>query len=370
MRPHRGHILAGIAITILTLLFIACEEKQKQVTKPADVSQAAFVPSANFIASVDLKAIRNTPACKDFAKDNDTAKEITTESGKAQSTTGQLDEIQKITGLSVNDVASVLVSADLNTLDIGGEGGEPDMSKAIGVLAVQLSKPLPNAKLVEAAKAVAAKDNNGTAEAIQVAGQTVVRLSSKDGDDPDLFVASGPGEQTVFMAPNTASLEGVLKRAKNGEFSSVPVELETVRKALPPGAQFKLAFLTPPKLREVVQEQIDKAKKDPDATMLAGMVVPFKDLQSLAVGVECGEDLKVGIGSDLGSPEGASKVATMLETMVLPMATGAIAKWTGKDPQEVSDRFDIKADGKALKVEVQLSQKDIELMQKSNDQEK
>jgi hypothetical protein len=369
MGLNKRHLRAGMAILALSLLWISCSsEKKEQAAQPIDVFQAGFVPSADFVARVDFEAFRNTPAYKNLVKDDEATEEAASESVKAQGKVEQLEEIRRITGLTPDDIVAVIISADLDTVDLGGEETEPDISKVNAVLAVQLSKSLPNTKLVEAAKAIAGKDNRGTAEEVQVAGQPAVKLSSEDEDEPDLFVTSGPGEQIVFMAPNTASLEGALKRARSGEFSGVPAGLETVRGTLPAGAQFKLAFLTSPELRQGIREQLEKAKEEPDAMMLSGMVEPFKDLQSLAVGVECGDGLRVGIGCDLGSPESANKVATMLQTMVLPMVTGGLAQSLGKEPQEISDRLEIKAEGQALKIGVKFTQEDIATLQKFSDE--
>ena len=180
MGLYKRHFHVCMAITALALLLVACGDKKEQAAKPVDVLKAAFVPSADFVALVDFEAIRNTPACKDFTKGNDVTEQSTTESENIQSTTDQLEEIQKITGLTVDDIVAVLVSVDLDSLDLGGEGVEPDLSKANGVLAIQLSKPLPNAKLVEVAKALALKDKRGTVGEMLVAGQPAVRMISED----------------------------------------------------------------------------------------------------------------------------------------------------------------------------------------------
>jgi hypothetical protein len=354
-----------VAISALALLSFACGGEE-EAAAPADVLQAAHVPSADVLVRVDLEAIRATPTCKDFAK-SDEADEAEG-APEAASAAAQLDEIQKITGLTEDDVVSLLISADLDGVDIGGEA-EPDLSKANGVLAVQLSKALPNAKLIEAAKTAGAKREEGAVEEIVVAGQPAVKLAAKEEGDPDLFLTVAPGDLTVFAAPSVASLEGALQRAQSGQFAAVPAGLETVRGTLPAAAQLQLAFLTPDKLRQGIQEQLEKAKADPEAASWAGMVEPFKDLQSLAIGVECGADLKVGIGGDLGNPEAATQVASMLQMMVLPMATGAMAESLGKQPQEISEQLQVAAEGQTLKISVKLSQADIAALQKSDEPE-
>jgi hypothetical protein len=359
----------------LAVLMAACGGKEEEKAPPVDVVQASLVPSADFVARVDLESIRATPACQDFAKKEEgeaekEAAEEAEDSEAAKSAADQLEEIQRITGLTSDDVSLLLVSADLEAMEVGGEeAAKKDFSKANGVLAIQLKKPLPNAKLLEAAKAAAAKSKGGQAEELQVAGQTAVRLVTEKADDPDLYLTMAPGETVVYVAPNPTSLEGALQRVASGQISALPAELQTVQGTLPTGAQFKLAFVAPEKLRQGIQEQLAKAKEDPEAMMWAGMVEPFKDLRSLAIGAECGADLKVGIGSDLGSPEGASQLATMLKTMVLPMAQGGLAKALDKQPQEVADRLEVNAEGQTVKIGVRLTQEDMDAINKSSEDE-
>ncbi len=373
MRSETRRALAGVAVVTLAVLMAACGGKEEKA--PAvDVVQAALVPSADFVARVDLESIRATSACQDFVKkeEGEAEKEAEKEaedSEAAKSAADQLEEIQRITGLTSDDVSMLLVSADLEAMEVGGEGAaKKDLSKANGVLAIQLKKPLPNAKLVEAAKAAAAKSKGGQAEEVQVAGQTAVRLVTEKADDPDLYLTMAPGETVVYVAPNTTSLEGALQRAGSGEMSALPAELQTVQGTLPAGAQLKLAFVAPDKLRQGIQEQLTKAKEDPEAMMWAGMLEPFKDLRSLAIGAECSAELRVGIGSDLGTPEGAVQLATMLKTMVLPMAQGGLAKTLGKQPQEVEDRLEVSTEGQTLKIGVRLTQEDMAAIKKSSEE--
>jgi len=375
---HKRPVFAVLAVGALALLATACGGDKEKATAttpaaPVDLSAAALVPGADFVAKLDLAAIRATPTCKDFADDavSGEAEDEATAEDKAKAEKAELrfEEIQRITGLTADDVLSIVISADLETVDLEAEEGSDNLEKVNGVVALSLAKPLTSAKLFEALQAGAADNEQAEVKQIQVAGAQAVHLSSGKPKDPDLYVASGPGERVVFVAGNTASLEGALQRAGSGQFVAIPAPLETVRQTLPAGAQAKLAFLTPAPLQQGIQEQLDKAQKDPEAAMWAGMVAPFKDLKSLGLGVECGAELQIALGGDLGSPEGATQVATMLQTMVLPMAKGGMAKSLGKTPAEIDDRFQVSSEGQALKISVRLTQEDLAGLRKSSEEE-
>ena len=378
---HKQASVTAAACTALALLTFACGAADEGPAPtsaaadvaPVDVSPAAVVPGADFIAKVDVAAIRDTSACKDLADDAgkpdpDAAAEGEEEAAAAAKKAMQLAELKRITGLTPDDVVSLLVAADIDSLDLDAEHRSENLEKANGVVAINIAKPLTPAKLAEALKLVS-KDEEGQASEIEVAGYPAVHVQSTEPEKPDMYAAVATGNRTVFLAGNQASLEGALQRANSGDFGTIPPPLETVRQTLPAGAQVKLAFLTPAKLQEGIQEQLAKAQQDPEAARWAGMLDPFKGMKSLGMGVECGAELKVGIGADLGAAEAAQQVAAMLNGMVVPMAKSGLAQELGKTPAELQDRFSVSSDGSALKISVRLTQEDVAGLRKDDDDE-
>lgn len=347
------------------LFALACGGKGTQPSAqapaaPADLTPAAIVEGADFVASFDVQAIRSTPACKDFAKETEKTEAAGQEEkgGKKSKKGLRFEEFARVTGLTAEDMRSVVVSADVDAVDFSA-GEAERLSKAKGVLGVGLAKPVSSAKLTEALKAAAAKHEAAQVLEVQAGGHPAVQLKSGDTKEPDLYVASGPGDRTLFVAGNLPSLEGALERAGNGKFVEVPAALKSVRDTLPASSQFRLAFLAPAKLQASIKEQLDKAAKDPDAAMWSGMVAPFKDLQSLGLGVECGAGLTIGLGADLGNAQAANQLVGMLQGMALPMIESGLARKLKKTPAEVADRFEVSAEGSALKIQVRLTAEDV-----------
>jgi len=358
MRTHTKTCLAAAGLAALAVVTVACSGADEKPAATGDAIGAAIVPSADLVARIDMKAIRATPTCKAIADDAMGSEEAA--AGAPDEAKERFEKLQKITGLTADDLLLVLLSADMDAVDLGGDDAGSSLEKAKGVLAITLAKPLPAAKLTEAMKAAVEGEEQTQLEEIQVAGQAALYLTSTKPNEPTVYLASGPGDHIVFVSPTSEGLEGALKRAAGGEQAELPAALESVKGTLPAGAQFKLAFLAPDKLRQGIKDQLAEAQKDPGAAMYAGFVKPFEELKSLAIGVECGAELEIAIGGDLGTEEGATQVATLLQTMVLPMAKGGMAKALGKEPAEVDDRFEVSATGPTLKIGVRLTQEDLD----------
>jgi hypothetical protein len=358
MRTHTKTCLAAAGLAALALVTVACSGADEKPAATGDAIGAAIVPSADLVARIDMKAIRATPTCKAIADDVTGSEEAP--AGAPDEAKERFEKLQKITGLTADDLLLVLLSADMDAVDLGGDDAGSNLEKAKGVLAITLAKPLPAAKLTEAMKAAVEGEEETQLEEIQVAGQAALYLTSTKPNEPTVYLASGPGDHIVFVSPTSEGLEGALQRAAGGEQVELPAALESVKGTLPAGAQFKLAFLAPDKLRQGIKDQLAEAQKDPGAAMYAGFVKPFEELKSLAIGVECGAELEIAIGGDLGTEEGATQIATLLQTMVLPMAKGGMAKALGKEPAEIDDRFEVSATGPMLKIGVRLTQEDLD----------
>lgn len=349
---------------------------------PADVSAAAIVPGADLVARIDVAAIRSTPACRDAAEGGAAAGISEEDEEGAEKDDMDFEAFQRVSGLTPEDVLGVVIAADMDTVDLDAEDANARFASAGGVVAIHLARRLTPDTLAKALEAANAGKNDREVRRIEVAGHPAVQVArvetadaspddEEDGPEPppDLFAASGAGEGTVFLAPNQASLAGALQRADAKAFEKIPAPLESVRGSLPEGAQVKLAFLAPEKLRTGIQDQLAEAKQEPEAAMWAGMVTPFEKLQSIGLGVECGEEMRVGIGADLGSAESASQAAALLNGMVLPMAKGGMAQKLGKIPAEIDDRVSAAAKGSTLSLNVRLTKDEIAGLRKPSEED-
>jgi hypothetical protein len=334
--------------------------------------EAAIVPDADFLVRVDFQSIAATSACKGFGKQEasdeasgeDDATDEEPESGEPEPL--DFERFLEVTGLGPGDAVALLVAGDVDGLDLEAEGG-PDLSDAVGTLAVQIAKPLGSGKLGEGLEA-AAEGRPTTIEKLDLDGHPAFVIRTEKEDDEDVYVASAPGETTLLAAPNAESLRGALARAQEGAYAEVPAALDTVRQALPQGAQAQLAFLAPQKLRDAIQTQLAEAQEDPQAAMTVGFIKPFENLQSISFGAMCGEELQLNLAADLGGAEAANEVSTLLKTMVLPMAKGAIAETLKRSPAELDDRFDVSSEGPALKIGVRMSGDDVTALREKREE--
>jgi hypothetical protein len=332
---------------------------------------AAIVPGADFLLQVDFQTIDAASACKGIggdASEEGGGGEVPEPEEAEDDEPEPLDfeKFLEVTGLVPGDAVALLVAGDVDPLDLEAEGG-PELSSAIGTLAVQLAKPVGSAKLGEGLEA-AAEGRPASVEKLDLDGHPAFLVRTEKEDDEDVYLASAPGDRTLFAAPNAESLKGALARARSGAYAEVPAALETVRRALPEGAQAQVAFLAPQKLRDAIQAQLAEAQQDPEAAMTMGFVKPFENLQSLSFGALCGEELHLNLAADLGSPEAAGEVSTLLKTMVLPMAKGAIAETLSRAPAELDDRFEVSSEGPALKIGVRMSGEDVTALRKKREE--
>jgi hypothetical protein len=336
-----------------------------------DSSPAAIVPDADFSAKLDLQSIRATSACQSFAADADaeaagdaTTDDETGTDSDAKPSKIDMDKLMEMTGLRPEDLLAVVVSADLAGVDL--DAPEPDIETANAVVGVHIAKALSTAKLSAALKASAPAQASQVSD-VDLSGTPAILIRAEDENEPDIYAASGPGDTTLFVAANSASLLAALERAASGNHISLPAPLENVRKALPADAQVTIAFLAPQELRDKIVTQLEEAKQDPAAAMTASFADPFKNIQSLALAAQCGDELQISIAGDLGSDGAATQVATLLQTMALPMIKGTVAEWVGKPPSEIDDRFDVATEGPALRIGVRMTAEDLAALRAKQD---
>ena len=93
MRTHTKPILAAVSLAALALLTVACSGADEKPAATGDAIGAAIVPSADFVARIDVEAIRATPACKAIA-DDATASEEAPE-GAADEAKQRFEKIQR-----------------------------------------------------------------------------------------------------------------------------------------------------------------------------------------------------------------------------------------------------------------------------------
>jgi hypothetical protein len=315
---------------------------------------AAIVPGAEVVARIDVQAIRAAPIIKKLAEARENA-------GNADSK-AKLEKFQEATGLTREDVLAVVISADADSVDLANGMAPENLSHMTGVAAIELARPLDTDKLIEGLKAVL--DDGGSTEIskIRIGESEAVFVESTKQDKSSAYAATSSDAKTVYLAFNKASLQAALQREKEGKMVNNPSGLQAI-----PGAssQASVAFVAPEGLREMIREQLSKAKESPGAAMMEGFIAPFKDLRSVSIGVNCGTGMRLEIAGDLGQAQAATQVAALLQTMAMPMLKRLAVKSSGKMPSKLEDKFEVSVEGTVLRISMSFTGEDLGAYQKA-----
>jgi hypothetical protein len=312
---------------------------------------AAMVPGADLVVRVDVGGLRDASI---FAG-SEPEEPVANDPAEGGDTDFDGARFLEITGLTPDDVVSVLVTADLDDVDVESEAPGYELDGVNGVAGVRLSRALDLDTLEKGLRESVRGDAPPAITRIEVGGTAALRIDSQDEEEPDVFVASFGDGQTLFAAPNQESLAGALARASSGDLAALSADLERVHAALPAGAQARVGFVVSQKIRDAVAKQID----EPGNAMAAGFAAPFRDLRSLSFGVEAAQSLTVALAGDLGADEAAQQAKAMLGGMLAPMAKAALAEALGRPPAEIDDRLAVTADASTLDITLRLSAEDV-----------
>jgi hypothetical protein len=192
---------------------------------------------------------------------------------------------------------------------------------------------------------------------VEVGGTPALHVASPKPGQPDTWAAI-LGGNTVFVAFNKASLEGVLQRARSGELAEADAEIQQARAALPATGQGGLVFVAPEALRELIRGRIAQAAEDPGAAGMLGFVEPFANLRSIGIGFDADAELRVATTWDLGDEAVAGQAQAMFGGMLLPMAQAGLAQAAGRSPGEMADRLAITTQGSALRLVYRMTAED------------
>ena len=99
--------------------------------------------------------------------------------------------------------------------------------------------------------------------------------------------------------------------------------------------------------------------------MMEGFIAPFKDLQSIAIGINWDTGMQLEIAGDLGEAQAAAQVSTLLQTMALPMLKRLAAKSAGQMSSTLDDKFKVLAEGTVLRISMSFTGEDLHAYQKA-----
>ncbi len=211
------------------------------------------------------------------------------------------EKFQQAIGLTKDDVQTIVVSANTTNFDFANGAAQTSLPQMIGVAAIELGKPLTTDKLIEGLKIIL-DDSKATISKFDIEGIQAVLIQPTKPDGPSAYAATSSDAKTVYIAFNKASLQAALQREKKGVMVTNPSKLQALSN---PASQANLAFVAPQGLRDNVQAQLSKSQESPGGAMLSGFIAPFKDLQSVSLGMNWDTGMQLDIAGDLGTAQAA-----------------------------------------------------------------
>lgn len=346
------------AILLGTASMPACRKGAEQ---PA--ANAAIVPGADFVARLDLNAIRQAPIFETLSKKVMAEASIADDPSTA-SPGGSFDEFVKATGLGKDEAGSFFMTGDVDGL----EWGAPDVSRRLQhvnvVVAVTMKKPLTHAELREGLESVMENQQNLRVEDTNVAGREALRFEkAAEGETQSFFAALSKDGHTLFLTFNQPTLAGAIEREENARFETLPPELANVESSYTTQSHAQLTFLVPEGWRQNIEEQLQSADQNPQAAMMSGFLRPLRNIQSWSLGLHFDTGMEIRLASDLGDESAAQQATMMLQMMALPMLKGAMAQSSGQTPAELDQAIQLNSQGATLSLSLRLSEQQLASLQ-------
>lgn len=323
---------------------------------------AAIVPEADVLVRMEVAALREAPIFAGLHADEPAPQPAP--DAVADGETPALDgrRFLEITGLEPDDVVSLVLSADLDPLEVDPEGARPDLGRVPAAAALRLARPLDLDTLEKAILGAAGAGAAPTVTRIELSGVPALQVETTGPETSKAFLASLASGEILLATPTRESLAGALDRARSGEVAPLAAELERLVAALPPAAQARVGFVVPQKFRDGLKARLEEPP--PETAMFAGFAKPFEDLQSLSLSVRADAKLTVVLAGDLGAEEAAQQASAILGGLLGPMAKSALASALGRKAAEVDDRLRVAAEGPVLDITLSLTSEDVAALRK------
>lgn len=347
-------------IVTWTLLAGGCNSSQESASTAEHTSKpaidAAIVPNADFIVRIDVNAIRQASIIK----------QLENAQGNSVETQPAYEKFQQATGLSKDDVQAVVISANTTNFDFANGAAQASLPQLTGIAAIELGKSLTTDNLISGLQ-VLMDDAQATISRFELEGTQAIRIQSSKPDEPEVYAATSGDAKTVYIALNKASLQATLQRAKKGIMAASRPELQDLSY---PAAQANLAFMAPQGLRDTIQTQLAKSQESPQGAMLSGFIAPFKDLRSVALGINWDTGMQIDLAGDLGAAQAATQVAALLQTMALPMLKSYTARSSGKTSLNLDEQFKVSVTDATLHIGLRFTGENIQAFRKAKDKAK
>lgn len=341
-----------MGLAAATVLMVGCGNKPADARRPADTPppkavkagssqgvQVAVVEGADMLFTLDMAAMRETPIMQAIKA----RREADGKTAPGKMGEDEWVRIQEVTGLTEKDFLTVLLSADLDTIDLDNPKPSQEINGAMGSCAIALAKSLPFPKLYECMGILSSRSKGAKLEEIEIAGRPVARVLPTSPKEPVVHTAVSRGGNTLLIAFNAAAMEGMLARDNANEAGTPDPKLTELGTKVENGTQVRLLVLASDGMRKRIQAKIDSFK-DPNPQehqTKAGMMVtffsPIRNIKNFVMGAKAGEALDVILSGDLANASEAQQCAHLLQSFIVPMIGKSIESIDPENKLQVDD---------------------------------
>ena len=341
-------VTQSIAVLLVTMVLTGCGKRDAaSAAKSHDAGVAVgagMVEGADMVIRVDLKGLRESAIYVASRK------ETSAEEKAIQ------DAIVEATGLAEEDFEALLFAVDLDAIDFDAEDMAAEMEKVNGVMALGLKKAVDLDTVVAGLQSVST-NNTMSFETVKIEGRDVVVATSEEEEAPKVYATTAQSGKLVLVSINSPSLLAAAKRADSGKHHPTPKAITKVCAAWSENVQMVAGLVLSDEMKQDLTAHIEAMEKDKTQAMMAGMVAPFKKLQTLAMALESSDVMDFTLAMDLGDAGNANQALGTVNGMVMPMVKMAMANQPADgDPTE---KFSVKVVDSSLTINIRMTAEDL-----------
>ncbi len=369
MKPGTHTQLILLTLVASALVVGGCG-KQQATTGPADKTatpardvgvNAAIVPDADLLYYLDLASMRQTPVMKQIKEKRAAA---------GRTAPGRMDEadwakVQELTGLSEEDILTVLVSADLDSFNIDAPRMSKEIREVNGGAAVSLAKPLSYDKVREVMQMMSSSSPNAKLEEIELGGRKVARVIPSGPREPIVHATSSRTEMTLLIAFTEEAMADMILRDSSGQPASPDPDMIRLGSTIEEGTQMRLLLLASDTMRGKIAALIDSmADANPQQQqsqrgIVAGFLSPLRNTKNLVFWAKAADVIVLRFALELGNASEAQQCAHLLQSFVLPMLAKSFETTDPENRIKIDDSIEIADQDSSLVFTLQVTEEDV-----------
>lgn len=320
-------------------------------------SEAAIIPGANLVVSMDLAAARNSAMYQKIkALQEEDAADAVPGAEAVEEIEEMAEMAKEILGLKEDDLVRVTFSGKLlgDSLDGVQEDIDENVEAAIGIelkTAVELDQI---EKFLNAAAEKDGKTMNITRET--VGGANALVVDEGDGDDPMYVATVSKGK--IVLGGTRDGLANAVKRAAK------PVKMASAMEGsgMPSGTapQMFLAIILSDAMKAEIGEKITTAEAEEG--MAANFAKCFKGMNGATLGIGMTDAVDLAVYVNLASEEQATTLKSLFENTALSGLKMGVTMMTGGQPMPMLESITTQVTGPVASLNLKVTEADIDLI--------